>query len=43
MDLDRIGGVDISEPVGELQRGLEAFGEARRDVGTDDEAVDDDL
>ena len=43
MWFDGVGRVDIGETVGELQRGFEAFGQARRGVGADDEAVDDDL
>ena len=39
----RIGGVEIGEALGELQRGLEAVGEARLDAFADDDAVDDDL
>ncbi len=39
----RIGGVEIGEAFGELQRGLEAVGEARLDAFADDDAVDDDL
>ena len=30
--LDRIGGVDIGEAIGQLQRGLETLGEARADI-----------
>ena len=41
--LDRVGGVDVGEAVGEFQRGLEAFGEARADVLAHDQAIDDDL
>ena len=39
----RIGGVEIGEAFGELERGLEAVGEARLDAFADDDAVDDDL
>jgi hypothetical protein len=40
---DRVRGVEIDEAVGELQRGLEAVGEARLDPLADDDAVDHDL
>ena len=36
----RVGRVEIGQPVGELQRGLEAVGEARFDAFADDDAVD---
>ena len=36
----RIGEFDHREPVGELERGLETFGEPRRHVGAHDDAVD---
>ena len=39
----RVGRVQIRQPFGELQRGLEAVGEARLDAFADDDAVDDDL
>ena len=38
-----VGGVEEGEPFGELERGLEAVGEARLDAFADDDAVDDDL
>ncbi len=41
--LRRIGGVEEGEAFGELERGLEAVGEARLDAFADDDAVDDDL
>ena len=41
--LRRIGGVEIGEAFGELERGLEAVGEARLDAFADDDAVDHDL
>ncbi len=39
----RIRGVEIGEPFGKLERGLEAVGEARLDAFAHDDAVDDDL
>ena len=36
----RIGGVEVGEALGELERGLEAVGEARLDAFADDDAVD---
>src|SRR5207253_9682081 len=38
--LNRAGGVEESEALGELQRSLEAIGEARLDAFADDDAVD---
>jgi hypothetical protein len=36
----RVGGVEIGQALGELERGLEAVGEARLDAFADDDAVD---
>ena len=36
----RVGRVEIGEALGELERGLEAVGEARLDAFADDDAVD---
>ena len=38
-----VGEVEIGQAVGELERGLEAVGEARLDAVADDDAVDHDL
>ncbi len=36
----RVGGVEVGQALGQLERGLEAVGEARLDACADDEAVD---
>ena len=38
-----VGEFDHGDAVGQLQRGLETFGEPRADVGAHDDAVDDDV
>ena len=38
--LGRVGRVEVGEALGELERGLEAVGEARLDAFADDDAVD---
>ena len=39
----RVCGVEVGEALGELERGLEAVGEARLDTFANDDAVDDDF